>query len=68
MEEQFYLWSAKLGGWYSDSGTYHSDRRKATLVSRKKMLDMCRVHMNNGFNEFGLLPVSEEILTTIKGI
>ena len=67
MEEDFYLWSAKLSGWYTEGGSYVSDRKKATLVSKSQMIKICRVHMNNGFNEFGLLPVSEDILATLKG-
>lgn len=61
----YLLWSTKLSGWFTASGTYSSDRADAKFFDHTAMLQACRRQMNNGMSEFGFLPVSLDTLLEV---
>lgn len=63
----YLLWSTKLSGWFTKSGTYSSDREQAREFSHAEMLRFCRAQLNNGLSEFGMLPVSIDVLEEVIG-
>lgn len=63
----YLLWSTKLHGWFTASGTYSSERKDAKFFDHTAMLQICRRQMNNGLDEFGMLPISLDILNEVVG-
>lgn len=62
----YILWSGRMGGWLTASGTYASQMKEAKTFGREAMLIMCRRHMNNGFAEFGLIPIAVADLEELR--
>lgn len=62
--ENYILWSVKASGWLSKGGNYTSTRADADTFTLTRALEMCKRHKGNRA-EFGLIPVSLELLEMI---
>lgn len=62
---KYYLWSTRAGAWMTNGGTYSSDRGQARVVEHAEAIELAKVHRGMG-GEFGLLPISIEMLKEIK--
>lgn len=54
----YILWNSRLGGWFTYAGNYSSDRKLAKVFERADALSIATKHKNNGFSEYGLLPIA----------
>lgn len=61
----YILWSGRLQGWYTRGGVYSSTRSEAAVLDHAEAVALCKRHYKNGFSEFGLIPVSVDILEEI---
>lgn len=57
LTNEYNLFNARASGWLTSGGVYTSERKDAQRFTHEKAIDMCKVHYNNGFTEFGLIPV-----------
>ena len=58
MEQSYYLYSIKMNGWATSTGTYSSDLKDAQLLSRREALSKARKHFDQG--RLTLIPVCED--------
>lgn len=63
MEQTYALWSAKLQGWMSRTGTYDSRLSEAQRYSRTDAIIFAR--KQKGDETFGLLPIALDDLEAI---
>lgn len=64
--EKYYLWSTRAQGWLSPGGHYVGNLSDARIFGEHEALDYCRIHYKNGYSEFGLVPVSLNLLQHIR--
>lgn len=67
MSQIFYLWSGRMSGWLSPGGTYVSRLSDARRFDEAEAFEYAKLHYNNGYSEYGLLPIREDDLARIKG-
>lgn len=65
MAPEFILWSAALGGWFTNTATYSSDFSEAKRFSAFEASVLCMRFIQEG--RLGLIPVREEDVRSVLG-
>ena len=63
MSPTYYLYSGRMQGWFTNSGTYSSDFAEARKYSRVEAIAMCKRHKSQG--GYQLLPISADDMEAV---
>jgi hypothetical protein len=64
MNDSHYLYSIKMQGWATTTGTYSSDIKDAQLLERSEAIDKARKHCDQG--RLTLVPVSAATILEVR--
>ena len=63
MQETYYLYSIKMGGWATRTGTYSSDVKDAQELGRSEAIEKAKRHLDQG--RLSLIPVQTNAISAV---